>query len=340
MKPETPRKGTAGTAPRTNLTKISKQLTEIHLMQAQLNMLNEQVNRPAPWTHVAWSGKSSRERAQGLLTRRAQLSKKLTKAQADYPLRPASVLSPGVEEMLINFADRFFWPRWSTIPVPSMSEGFDQTPAYVGDNYASGDIQAVSLGPGYVVFQGELSDSAQDPSEAWWAHTWACTVTFPHFSAKELMMYRFTVDAALGFYPEWGQPPLPPGNIMEWVSIGTTGDIGTHPISTADVTDLSPWPVNTTIPQGNNMYFGGTVDVSGSMQAGPGTPALVLLFGVAVGFSGGNSLHVFPTVSSFTEHLTRAPYGAADVGKLEYMVPLRWWIEAIEKIPNAAIQMP
>jgi hypothetical protein len=98
--------------------------------------------------------------------------------------------------------------------------------------------------------------------------------------------------------------------------------------------------VNTTIPQGNNVYFGGTVDVSGSIQAGPGTPALVLLFGVAVGFSGGNSIHVFPTVSSFTEHLTRAPWGAADVGKLEYMVPLRWWIEAVEKIPSAAIQMP
>jgi hypothetical protein len=275
-----------------------------------------------------------------LLARRAQLSKKLTKAQAAYTFKPVSAVSPSVEKMLINFADRFFWPRWNTIPVPFMSEGFDQTPAYVGDNYASGDIQAVSLGPGYVVFQGELGDSSQDPSEAWWAHTWACTVPFPHFSARELMMYRFTVDTALGFYPEWGQPPLPPGSIMEWVSIATTGDFESHPISIADATDLNPWPVNTTIPQGNNMYFGGTVNVSGSIQAGPGKPALVLLFGVAVGFSGGNSLHVFPTVSSFTEHLTRDPYGAADVGKLEYMVPLRWWIEAIEKIPNPAMHLP
>jgi hypothetical protein len=327
-------------SPRTDLAKISKQLTEVHLMQAQLNLLNEQVNRPAPWTQETWSGKGTEDRAQELLTRRTQLLNNLIKAQANFSHGPLSNLSPSVENMLVSFADRFFWPKWNTIPVPSMQEGFDQTPSYVGNNTASGDIQAVSLGPGYVVFQGELNESASDPSEAWWAHTWACTIPFPHFDSQELMLYRFTVDAALGFYPEWGQPPLPPGDIMEWVSIGTTGDIGTHPISSADVTDLRPWPVNTTIPQGNNIYFGGTVDVSGSIEAGPGTPALVLLFGVSVGFSGGGSLHVFPTVSSFTEHLTRSTYGAADVGKLEYMVPHPWWLEAIQKIPNAAIQIP
>lgn len=339
MKPRGSRKGTAPSARRTDLAKISRQLTEIHVLQAQLNLLNEQVNKPAPWTGVTWSGSSAKESAQKLLARRTELTKKVAKARGAFSNKPLSKLSPGVEKMLWNFADRFFWPQWITIPVPSMQEGFDQTPAYVGDNYASGDIEAVSLGPGYVVFEGELSDSANDPSEAWWAHTWATTVTFPHFSTQETMLYRFTVDAALGFYPEWGQPPLPPGDIMEWVSIGTTGDIGSHPISAADVTDLQPWPVNTSIPQGNNIWYGGTVDVSGSIQAGPGTPALVLLFGVAVGFSGGNSLHVFPTTSSFTEHLTRSPYGAGDVGKLEYMVPFPWWLLAIERIPNAAIQM-
>lgn|GEM_PF-3313198 len=322
------------------LSKISEQLTELHLMQAQLNLLDAKVSGAASWTQSVASGRGEKDQAKKLLSRRAKLSDKLTKARAAYPLKNERAVSPSVEKMLVNFADRFWWPRWNTIPVPSMSEGFDQTPAYVGDNYASGDIQAVSLGPGYVVFEGELSDSSSDPEEAWWAHTWACTVPFPHFSARELMMYRFTVDAALGFYPEWGQPPLPPGDIMEWVSIATTGDMGTHPISIADATDLSPWPVNTTIPQGNNMWYGGTVDVSGSIMAGPGTPALVLLFGVAVGFSGGGSLHVFPTTSSFTEHLTRSPYGAGDVGKLEYMVPLQWWLRALEKIPLAAIQNP
>jgi hypothetical protein len=309
-------------------------------MQAQLNFLDAQVTRPPSWTQVAWSSKGEKAHAKELLTRRAQLSQKLTKARSAYPPSQRPKLSPNVQKALIHFADYFLWPTWNVIPVPSMQEGFDQTPAYVGDNYASGDISAVSIGPGYVVFNGELSDSPQDPSEAWWAHTWACTVPFPHFDYQATMLYRFTVDTALGFYPEGGQPPLPPGQIMEWVSIATTGDMATHPISVADATDIQPWPVNATIPQGNNIWYGGSLNVSGSIQAGPGDPALVLLFGVAVGFSGGGLLNVFPSTSSFTEHLTRAPFGAGDVGKMEYMVPIPWWIAAIERIPNLGAIAP
>jgi hypothetical protein len=63
-------------------------------MQAQLNLLNEQMSRPASWTQAAWSGKSSKDRAQELLTRKTQLSKKLADASASRAATPFTCSRP------------------------------------------------------------------------------------------------------------------------------------------------------------------------------------------------------------------------------------------------------
>ena len=82
-------------------------------------------------------------------------------------------------------------------------------------------------------------------TEKWWIHNWSSTVVFPPMDSGGWISYNFAVDNTTAIY----SAPANSGNVMVFVTIGTTSDVN-QPISNWGTVG---WPTNVTLPQ--NFFY-------------------------------------------------------------------------------------
>jgi hypothetical protein len=231
--------------------------------------------------------------------------------------------------MILNHLSELF--GWcSTIQVPVMAEGINETPGTPGTR---NEIVTAGVFAGGLGFSGTPEDDGtQDPnSEKWWIHNWNSTIVFPAAFSDGAISYNFAVDNDTIIYTA----PANSGSVRVFVTAGTTSDVN-QPIANWGTVG---WPTDVALPKGF-LTAGGSVPVSGTIQVKKGQKAaLGLIFGVIVSVASGYCMFL-PTSNIAVRLVPTQGQGIGPTlfGKIEYCFHPDWWTIALRQRMQMAIQ--
>jgi hypothetical protein len=215
--------------------------------------------------------------------------------------------------------------RWHTLYLPVMSQGIRETPDTPGTD---GAIDTWSLGPGTVIFGGDLRDDGlvNRAEEQWWVSNWHAAVKFPPAPESGVVSYRFQVHNGTTPY----QASALSGSVRATITTGTTGD------AAAPITNWSGgyWPVDVALPfaPGQSRFLGGYVTISGRIPVAEGKrAALGVIFVVIISIATGQVL-LLPTACDFMTMQLYVAGGA--LGAIEYRFDPTWWRKASSDLAN------
>jgi hypothetical protein len=300
-----------------------RRLAEASLTETQLDRLNEQVvdlrrrlvDPNAPNAYLA-----------GLQKERAAL---LAKHMPPRP--PSDFARRQLDRVLLNIGDLLF--PWSVLELPYMTDGIYQGP---GSSDATGDLVTAGLYAGGLAYGGSPGGTLTENGghERWWVRTWCNSAVFPPAPVTGRLYYRFAVDSECNIYRD----PVQTGSIVEYVTLGTTGDISTAP-PVDEWTDWRTvgWPINATLPlPGPTLVLEGNVLVSDSIAVNAGdSAAIAFIYGTIISVASGLLQLLW---GNFGTRVVKAGQTVdyRDYDKIEYRFEPDWWLEAVSnRLANA-----
>ena len=294
------------------LQETLRKIDSSYLAQIELSLINQKLVKLQDFKR----GPDGNNYIESLIKRRAELIQ-----QTHFePVAGNELHSQSLDGLITNIGP-YFGP-WTTVNLPYMDEGINQTPGEPGTQNSIGTVGLYAGGLAY----GGMPKNDTD-KEYFWIHNWTCSFVFPPAPFPGKLYYRFTVDSHCEIY----NAPVQNGVVAEFITIGKTADINSSsPFADGNVASSGfPFFQELQLPI---FYSDTSTPISGSISVDEGkNAALAFIYGASAGFASGYIQYSYGT---FGTRLTLPPgtnYDGEVFDKIQYRFEPTWFVEAVNQ---------